>query len=91
MCPGRTAARSAAAQTRDRLKLQASNGPASAVHRCALHRVRDTLYHPSMIPSASSAPVRRLSGPLLLWDRARRAELHQGLPQEAPESAAQPP
>jgi hypothetical protein len=42
MCPGRTAARSAAAQIRDRLKLQASDGPASAVHRCALHRVRDT-------------------------------------------------
>src|SRR5712671_2127235 len=46
MCPGRSAARSAALRTRDRCEHRFWNGPGSAVHhsRCtlALHRVRDT-------------------------------------------------
>ena len=41
-CPGRTAARSDAVQTRDRSKHRRRYGPGSAVHRFALHRVRDT-------------------------------------------------
>src|SRR5437899_8141601 len=53
VCPGRSAARSGALQTRDRYAHRLWNGPASAVHRhsasktrvnalMALHRVRDT-------------------------------------------------
>src|SRR6202795_841920 len=34
-CPGRSAARSGALQTRDRYKLRVWNGPGSAVHRSA--------------------------------------------------------
>jgi hypothetical protein len=41
--PGRSAARSGALQTRDRHKLGVWNDPGSAVHRFALHRVRETL------------------------------------------------
>jgi hypothetical protein len=42
MFPGRSAARSDALQTRDRYKLRASDDPGSAVHRFALHRIRET-------------------------------------------------
>ena len=40
--PGRSAARSGALQTRDRNKLEALYDPGSAVHRCALHWIRET-------------------------------------------------
>src|SRR5262249_3180281 len=49
-CPGRSAARSGALQTRDRYEFRVSNGPASAVHRFALHRVRDTRATPAPKP-----------------------------------------
>jgi hypothetical protein len=39
--PGRSAARSAALQARGPLSLR-NLGPGSAVHRFALHRIRDT-------------------------------------------------
>ena len=42
LCPGRGAACNDALQTRDRHKFRSCNGPASAVHRFTLHRVRDT-------------------------------------------------
>jgi hypothetical protein len=44
-CPGRNAARSGALQNRDPgffLPAISNRGPASAVHRFTLHRVRDT-------------------------------------------------
>jgi hypothetical protein len=40
--PGRSAARSGALQTRDRNELGVCYDPGSAVHRCALHRIRET-------------------------------------------------
>jgi hypothetical protein len=39
MCPGRGAARSGAPQTQDRYVY---SGPGTAVHRFALHGIRDT-------------------------------------------------
>src|SRR6202034_2195860 len=44
MFPGRSAARSGALQTRDRYTRRACGGPGSAVHRFALHRVRETVF-----------------------------------------------
>jgi hypothetical protein len=44
MFPGRSAARSDALQTRDRYKLGVFYDPGSAVHRYALHRVRETSF-----------------------------------------------
>jgi hypothetical protein len=41
-CPGRCAARSDALQNRDPNRSLSNMGPASAVHRYTLHRVRDT-------------------------------------------------
>jgi tripartite-type tricarboxylate transporter receptor subunit TctC len=41
--PGRSAARSGALQTRDRYKLGVWEGPGTAVHRFALHRIRETM------------------------------------------------
>jgi hypothetical protein len=40
--PGRSAARSGALQTRDRYRLGVCDDPGSAVHRFALHRIRET-------------------------------------------------
>jgi len=41
--PGRSAARSGALQTRDRYKRPVWNDPGSAVHRFALHRIREAM------------------------------------------------
>jgi len=50
--PGRSAARSGALQTRDRRKRGVCNDPGSAVHRFALHRIRETL-----LVTAGSSPA----------------------------------
>ena len=61
-CPGRGAARSGALQTRDPgfCRKQENRGPASAMHRYALHRVRDRRHQLKIRPSAS--PARRKPG-----------------------------
>jgi hypothetical protein len=40
--PGRSAAPSGALQTRDRYELRVWDDPGTAVHRFALHRIRET-------------------------------------------------
>src|ERR1700692_2858495 len=46
--PGRSAARSGALQTRDRNELGVCDDPGSAMHRCALHRIRETNHKAGM-------------------------------------------
>src|SRR5262249_26026182 len=70
-CPGRSAARSGALQTRDRYRLRMLNGPGSAVHRFALHRIRDTK---ASLPGAPRAHLRHWQ-PEILPQRGTRVFL----------------
>src|SRR5207248_5798329 len=72
-CPGRSAVRSGALLNRDTHLDNGKLGPGSAVHRCALHRVRGT----SSVNEKRRAPWARRSrvgtGPTITFQRGTAA------------------
>jgi hypothetical protein len=60
--PGRSAARSGALQTRDLYELRVWDDPGSAVHRFALHRIRETILQNTLTRRPSSPILRAMYG-----------------------------
>jgi hypothetical protein len=75
LCPGRSAACNAALQTRDRYTRGVGNGPASAVQRFTLHRVRDTVVAASLtllpLPALAQSAAREPDPPARIEITAR--------------------